>query len=110
MRKEDAVPDLPDKSASVRAMEFSQEPTQDEKNSYQCSRCDNLDDTSYYCEQLEKIVTFRRRTHWMTVKLYENRNRLFVIPILMLTTISGIASFFAASGVFDRIATQWLTM
>lgn len=43
-----------------------------------------------YCE-------YRRDTHQMASKLYQRKNRYFVIPSILLASISGTLSFFATS-------------
>lgn len=47
-------------------------------------------DWKEYCE-------YRRDTHQMASKLYQKKNRYFVIPSILLASISGTLSFFATS-------------
>lgn len=56
----------------------------------------NFKDWKEYCE-------YRRDTHQMSSVYYNKRNMYFVVPSILLTSISGILSFFASS---DNISTE----
>ena len=48
-------------------------------------------------DTLEEHATYKRQIHWMASKYFEKMNRLFVIPSIVITSISGILSFLASS-------------
>lgn len=66
----------------------------------------NEDDNDSTHFSVDKIISFndwkdyceyRRDTHQMASKLYQRKNRYFVIPSILLASISGTLSFFATS-------------
>merc|ERR1711871_339073 len=44
-------------------------------------------------ESLEKYCNLKRRTHWMCARYYNQLDRVFLIPSILLSSFSGIASF-----------------
>ena len=48
---------------------------------------------------LEHYCEVKKQTHWMSSKYYEKMERIFTIPSILITTLSGIASFIASTEV-----------
>jgi hypothetical protein len=72
---------------------LSQNPTENDDNDsthYSVDKIISFSDWKDYCE-------YRRDTHQMASKLYQEKNRYFVIPSILLASVSGTLSFFATS-------------
>ena len=54
-------------------------------------------------EKLEKYCNMKRQTHWMCSRHYTYMDRSFSIPAILLSSLSGIASFLASTEHFENI-------
>ena len=57
-------------------------------------------------ESLEKYCNLKRRTHWMCARYYNQLDRVFLIPSILLSSFSGIASFLSSVQSFEDYQTE----
>lgn len=57
-------------------------------------------------ESLEKYCNLKRRTHWMCARYYNQLDRVFLIPSILLSSFSGIASFLSSVESFEEYQTE----
>lgn len=77
---------------------LSQNPAENDDNDsthYSVDKIISFSDWKDYCE-------YRRDTHQMASKLYQEKNRYFVIPSILLASVSGTLSFFATSDTINN--------
>ena len=55
-------------------------------------------------EKLEKYCELKRQTHWMCSRHYNKMDRLFTVPAIILSSLSGIGSFLASTETFKERA------
>jgi hypothetical protein len=53
-------------------------------------------------KSIQEYAYTKRTVHWMSSKFYYKRNMYFVIPSVVITSISGVISFLAASDYFNN--------
>ena len=58
-------------------------------------------DYSKLYENLEKYCNLKRNTHWMCARYYNCLDRYFIIPSILLSSFSGIASFLSTVDFFE---------
>lgn len=69
--------------------------TEDADTHLSADKLISFSDWKDYCE-------YRRDTHQMASKLYQEKNRYFVIPSILLASVSGTLSFFATSDTINN--------
>ena len=57
-------------------------------------------------ENLEKYCNLKRQTHWMCAKYYNSLDRYFLVPSILLSSFSGIASFLSSVQSFESYQTE----
>jgi len=61
-------------------------------------------------EMLEHYCEIKKQTHWMSAKHYEGMERIFIIPSILISTASGIASFVASTELPGDNGQIWLSL
>ena len=57
-------------------------------------------------EVLEKYCNLKRQTHWMCARYYNKLDRIFLIPSILLSSFSGVASFLSSVESFSDYQTE----
>ena len=55
-------------------------------------------------DKLEKYCELKRQTHWMCSRHFSSMDRLFTVPAIVLSSLSGIGSFLASTETFKERA------
>ena len=75
------------------------------KNKHENKHCKN-----HTLKKLEEYCTYKKKTHWMSSKYYKNKNSIFSIPSILISSLSGIASFLATADMMPSNASSWLNI
>ena len=59
---------------------------------------------------LEDYCEIKKKTHWMSAKYYEHMERYFIGPSIVISTLSGIASFLASTEVPGQEGKTYLSI
>lgn len=60
--------------------------------------------------KLEEYTIYKRHCHWITARYFENLNKLFVIPSIIITSISGMLSFISSSNYVNNDISVYLAL
>lgn len=61
-------------------------------------------------QDLYEYCLYKRESHYICAKHYGSLNKKFVIPVITLTSLSGIMSFLSSSNYFDELATKTMSL
>ena len=59
-------------------------------------------------DRLQRYCSSKKKQHWLAAKYNEKMDRLFIIPSIIISTLSGVAAFFASTEIPNEQEQIWI--
>ena len=59
-------------------------------------------------DRLQRYCSSKKKQHWLAAKYNEEMDRLFIIPSIIISTLSGVAAFFASTEIPNEQEQIWI--